>query len=53
MITLPKTAKPEHMKANSEMDFVISNEDMEILKHVEHIKDYGEGRIFPVYGGKL
>ena len=53
MITLPKTAKPEHMKANSEMDFVISNEDMEILKHVEHIKDYGEGGIFPVYGGKL
>ncbi|CCI85500.1 aldo keto reductase [Lactobacillus pasteurii DSM 23907 = CRBIP 24.76] len=53
MITLPKTANPDHMKANGELDFEISDEDMEILKHVEKIKDYGEGRIFPVYGGKL
>jgi hypothetical protein len=32
---------------------VISDEDMEYLKNIEHIKDYGESSFFPVYGGKL
>ena len=53
MITLPKTANPAHMKSNSEVDFVISNEDMETLKHVERIRDYGDSSFFPVFGGKL
>ena len=53
MIVLPKTANPEHMKSNADVDFVISDEDMEILKNVEHIKDYGEHGFFPVFGGKL
>ena len=53
MIVLPKTANPEHMKSNASVDFVISNEDIEILKHLEKIKDYGEYGIFPVFGGKL
>ncbi len=53
MITLPKTANPEHMKSNADVDFEISSEDMEALKHVEKIKDYGDAGIFPVYGGKL
>jgi diketogulonate reductase-like aldo/keto reductase len=52
-IVLPKTANPEHMKSNADVDFVISNEDMEILKHVEKIRDYGESGKFPVFGGKL
>lgn len=29
------------------------NEHMEILKHVEKIKDYGKHSIFPVFGGKM
>ena len=53
MITLPKTANPEHMKSNADVDFEISSEDMGALKHVEKIKDYGDAGIFPVYGGKL
>ena len=53
MIVLPKTANPEHMKVNGDIDFIISDEDMEILKHVEKIKDYGKHSIFPVFGGKM
>ena len=52
MIVLPKTANPEHMKTNADVDFVISDEDMETLKHVERIKDYGEHSRFPVFGGR-
>ena len=53
MIVLPKTAKPDHMKTNTAVDFRISEEDMEILKSLEKIKDYGEHSFFPVFGGKL
>lgn len=53
MIVLPKTANPDHMKSNADVDFVISDEDMDILKSVDHIKDYGEHGFFPVFGGKL
>ena len=53
MIVLPKTANPEHMRSNAELDFVISDEDMELLKNIEHIKDYGEHSFFPVFGGKF
>ena len=53
MIVLPKTANPEHMKSNVNVDFVISEEDMEILKNLEKIDNYGDSSFFPVYGGKL
>ncbi len=53
MVVLPKTTNPEHMKANAAVDFVIADEDMEVLKHLEKIKDYGEHSFFPVFGGKL
>ncbi len=53
LIVLPKTANPEHMKSNADVDFVITDEDMETLKHMEKIKDYGEHSFFPVFGGKL
>lgn len=52
-ISLPKTANPDHMKTNAEVDFAISAEDMETLKHFKHIESYGESSGFPVYGGKL
>jgi diketogulonate reductase-like aldo/keto reductase len=52
LLALPKTANPEHMKNNADVDFVISAEDMDTLKNMEQIKDYGEASIFPVYGGK-
>ena len=53
MIVLPKTANPSHMKSNADVDFVISDGDMEILKHLEKIDNYGDSSFFPVYGGKL
>ena len=52
-ISIPKTANPEHMKTNAEVDFEISAEDMEMLKNFKEIADYGESSGFPVYGGKL
>lgn len=52
-VSLPKTANPAHMAANAAVDFEISAEDMETLKHFKHIESYGESGGFPVYGGKL
>ena len=52
-ISLPKTANPEHMKSNAQVDFGISDEDMKILKNFKKIESYGESGIFPVYGGKM
>jgi len=49
LLPLPKTANPDHMKNNADVDFVISEEDMEQLKNLEHIRDYGEASVFPVY----
>jgi diketogulonate reductase-like aldo/keto reductase len=53
LVVIPKTANPEHMRNNSELDFVISDADMETLKNVEQIQNYGEHSFFPVFGGKL
>lgn len=48
-VALPKTTNPEHMRNNTEVDFEITAEDMEILKNFERIKDYGENSGFPVF----
>lgn len=53
LLPLPKTANPEHMKNNADVDFTISDEDMEFLKNVERIEDYGDASDMPVFGGKL
>lgn len=52
-ISLPKTANPDHMKGNAEVDFEISDKDLETLKNFKHIESYGASSGFPVYGGKL
>lgn len=52
LVSLPKTSNPGHMKSNADIDFTISDEDMETLKHFEKIKDYGEYTYFPVFSGK-
>ena len=52
-ISLPKTANPEHMESNAEVDFTISAEDMETLKSFKKIESYGAASGFPVYGGKM
>lgn len=50
-VALPKTANAEHMQNNANLDFKISNEDMETLKAL-NFKDYGEYSFFPVFSGK-
>lgn len=52
-LPLPKTADPVHMRDNAKVNFTISEADMELLKNIEHIRDYGEFGVFPVYGGKM
>jgi len=52
LLALPKTGNPAHMKANADVDFVISETDMERLKSMRRIEDYGDASIFPVYGGR-
>src|SRR3954467_3900890 len=49
LLPLPKTANSQHMKNNAEVDFAISEEDMEFLKNIEQIEHYGEASKFPVY----
>ena len=51
-VALPKTADPGHMKSNADVDFVISEEDMQTLLHMERIADYGAFNIFPIFSGK-
>lgn len=51
-VALPKTANPTHMKKNTELDFIISDADMDILKALTLMKDYGEFTRFPVFSGK-
>lgn len=49
LLPLPKTANPDHMKNNAMVDFEISAEDMDRLKNMAPIEDYGEASKFPVY----
>lgn len=50
LLPLPKTANPKHMRSNAQVDFQISDDDMETLKNVAPIQGYGEASMFPVYG---
>ena len=52
MVALPKTANPEHMKNNAGIDFRILDEDMDVLKQLQRIENYGEYSAFPVFSGK-
>ncbi len=53
LLPIPKTANPAHMENNADVDFEISAADMETLKNIEKIKDYGDAKMMPVYGGKM
>lgn len=50
-VALPKTSNPKHMQDNAELDFTISNADMDILRALD-FKNYGEYSYFPVFSGK-
>lgn len=51
-VVLPKSANPEHMKFNAQIDFEISTEDMKFLESIKSI-DYGDSSKYPVFGGSL
>lgn len=50
-VSLPKTANPDHMRSNADVDFAISDDDMNTLRALR-MRDYGESSFFPVYSGK-
>ena len=49
LVVLPKASSFEHLEDNFNLDFDISDEDMEFLKRVEPLKDYGKHDFFPVF----
>lgn len=51
LVSLPKTANPDHMRTNADVDFEIDDDDMAFLQHIEDIADYGDASGFPVYRG--
>lgn len=53
LLPLPKTTSPAHMKNNADLDFTISIADLETLKNIKKIENYGDASFFPVYGGNL
>ena len=52
LVPLPKSADPAHLRANTEVDFTITEEDMDLLRGVEPIADYGDHRAMTIYGGQ-
>ncbi len=50
-VSLPKTADPEHMRSNAEVDFSIDEIDLDQLLTLD-ARDYGDSAAFPVYSGK-
>jgi diketogulonate reductase-like aldo/keto reductase len=49
LLPLPKTANPNHMRINANVDFEISDDDMDVLKSVKTISDPGGESDRPVY----
>lgn len=50
-VSLPKTANPDHMRDNAQVDFVISEDDMDVLRGLQ-FQDYGDHSAFPVFSGR-
>lgn len=49
LLPLPKSENKEHIKANGELEFSLSNDDLQLLKNMERIDNYGDSSSFPVY----
>lgn len=49
LLPLPKSATKAHIKNNAELDFQISEDDLELLKNTKQIENYGDSSHFPVY----
>lgn len=51
-LPLPKASSEAHIKANADVDFTISDEDMQTLRNLQKITDYGDSSDFPVFSGR-
>lgn len=51
-LPLPKSGNPEHIANNADVNFKITTEDMQTLKNLPQVKDYGNSSDFPVFSGK-
>lgn len=49
LLPLPKSTNKEHIKANGELDFNLSNDDLQLLKKMDRIDNYGDSSSFPVF----
>lgn len=49
LVVLPKSANIDHIRSNAAVDFTISETDMEHLKAVAPLQDYGAYSHFPVF----
>ena len=49
MVVLPKADSIEHLRKNIDLDFKISDSDMELLKEIKPLPDYGKHDFFPVF----
>lgn len=52
LVALPKASSKEHLIDNLKVDFEISEEDIEVLKAIKTIEDYGQDDFFPVFSAK-
>ena len=52
LAALPKASSKEHLIDNLKIDFEISKEDMEALKSIKTIEDYGQDDFFQVFSAK-
>ena len=50
-VSLPKTANPDHMRTNADLDFTIGDEDLQTLRDLDE-RDYGDSSAYPVYSGR-
>lgn len=48
-VVLPKASSFEHLKDNFDLDFEISDEDMNVLNKVKPLENYGNHDFFPVF----
>ena len=51
-IALPKTTSKDHMKSNADIDFTISEEDINTLNELPLIETYGDDQVMPVFSSQ-
>lgn len=52
LLPLPKSANKAHIQTNANLNFDITNADLNQLKNIKRIENYGDASNFPVYNKK-